>query len=132
MAPNLVHLTLRDNPVEKLPRIEHLIVNVLPTLKVIGSRVVFVEERSPDFLEARNNVFIEPQIVEGWKIKNNSEVQFLKVLELQLRYFDNVWKHSNQIVVIQRAWKQALKAKRAQNRTKVSPRKDTQFTEVYA
>jgi hypothetical protein len=58
MAPALLHLTLAGNPIEKLPRIEHLIANVLPTLKIIDNRVIFVEERSPGFLETRNNVFI--------------------------------------------------------------------------
>jgi len=42
MVPNLIHLTIKGNPVEKLPRIEHLIVNVLPSLKIIGNRVIFV------------------------------------------------------------------------------------------
>jgi hypothetical protein len=56
--------------------------------------------------------------VEGWKTKNNTEAQFLKVLELQLRYFDNVWQHSNPIVIIQRAWKRAVKSKRARSKPK--------------
>lgn len=49
MIPKLIHLTIRENPLERLPRIEHLLVNMIPTLKILGDRVVFVEERSPDF-----------------------------------------------------------------------------------
>lgn len=49
MLNKLTHLTIRDNPVESLPRIEHLIINVMPSLKVIGERIIFVEERSPEF-----------------------------------------------------------------------------------
>ena len=49
MLNKLTHLTIRDNPVERLPRIEHLIINVMPSLKVIGERIIFVEERSPEF-----------------------------------------------------------------------------------
>ena len=34
--PKLTHLTIRGNPIEHLPRIEHLIINMLPTLKIMG------------------------------------------------------------------------------------------------
>lgn len=34
--PNLLHLTIRGNPIEKIPRIEHLIVNMIPQLKILG------------------------------------------------------------------------------------------------
>jgi hypothetical protein len=44
----------------------------MPCLKVIGERVVFVEERAPGLLEARNNVYIDGEIMDGWRIKDNS------------------------------------------------------------
>lgn len=72
MINKLVHLTIKNNPVDHLPRIQHLIVNVMPCLKVIGERVVFVEERAPGLLEARNNVYIDGEIMDGWRIKDNS------------------------------------------------------------
>lgn len=52
----------------------------MPSLKVIGDRIVFVEERSPTFIEMRSNVFIEAEISEGWKVKDNSEAQYIKIL----------------------------------------------------
>lgn len=52
-VPELVHFTIKANPIENVPRIEHMIVNMIPTLKILGERVIFVEERSADVFDAR-------------------------------------------------------------------------------
>ena len=53
---------------------------MIPTLKVLGDRVVFVEERSPDFFEARSPVILEIEVAEGWKTRENVESQYIKIL----------------------------------------------------
>ena len=80
---------------------------MITTLKIIGERVVFVEERSADVFDARENIYIEPELAEGWKSKDNHEAHYIRILELQLRYFENVWFFSNPIIRIQRFWKNA-------------------------
>ena len=44
----------------------------------------------------------------------------MKILELQLKYFDNVWVYHNPIIKIQRAWRKAIIQKR---RKRVNERK---------
>ena len=50
-------------------------------------------------------------MAEGWKAKENQESLYIKILELQMKYFDNVWVQHNPIIRIQRYWKKAYKEK---------------------
>ena len=51
-------------------------------------------------------------MLEGWKTSQNDESQYIKILEIQLKYFDNVWLFNNPIIQIQRYWKASFKQKR--------------------
>ena len=79
---------------------------------------MFVEERSPDFFEARNPVLLDIEVAEGWKTKDNMESQYIKILEFQIRYFDNIWHYSNPIIIIQRRWRKSLAFKRETRKSK--------------
>ena len=83
----LRHLTIRGNELEKLPQIEHLIVNMIPTLWLIGERVVFVEERSEGFLKMGGCVALPRKIAEGWSSEDKKEEWYIQILNLQLKYF---------------------------------------------
>lgn len=60
--PNLLHLTYWDNPVEKLTAIEHVIVTLISTLKILQNRVIDVEERSYHVSYPRMPMFIDKAI----------------------------------------------------------------------
>jgi len=47
-------------------------------------------------------------MLENWKSTENSEAYYLKVLNMQLQYIDNIWAFSNPIVIIQRALRHFL------------------------
>ena len=44
-------------------------------------------------------------MLENWKSTENSEAYYLKVLNMQLQYIDNLWAFNNPIIIIQRAWR---------------------------
>ena len=83
---------------------------MLPSLKVLDDRVIFVEERSSDIVWDRKNVYVEKGMTE-WKSKENHETHYMKLLDFQIKYFDNVWLFNNPIVFIQREWRKALQHK---------------------
>ena len=50
-------------------------------------------------------------MIEGWKTSQNDESEYIRILEIQIKYFDNVWEFNNPIIRIQRYWKAAYKKK---------------------
>jgi Leucine-rich repeat (LRR) protein len=100
----LTFLTYHHNPLEVHVKHEHEMVNCLPNLKLINSRVIAVEERSEQLMHDRPQIFADADMLENWKSTENSEAYYLRVLNVQLQYIDNLWAYHNPIVVIQRAW----------------------------
>lgn len=47
-------------------------------------------------------------MLENWKSTENSEAYYIKVLNMQLQYIDNIWAFNNPIVIIQRALRHFL------------------------
>lgn len=105
---NLIYLTYHHNPIENHAKNEHTVINMIPTLKLLNNRIVYVEERSDYLLYERPMTFVDSELFENWKSTENSEAYYLKVLNMQLQFIDNVWTFNNPIIFIQRAWKHFL------------------------
>ena len=107
-SPALLYLTYHHNPMEGYAKIEHTVINNIPSLKLINNRIIYIEERSDHLLFNRPLTFVDAELFENWKSTENSEAYYLKVLNMQLQFIDNVWTFKNPIIFIQRAWKHFL------------------------
>lgn len=105
ISPVLICLVYRGNPIQHIRSAEHVIVNRIPSLKVINDRVVFVEERSETIVYPRHNMLVQHDVFENCNTSDNSEEYFLKILSLQLKYLDHVHAFNNPIIIIQRAYR---------------------------
>ena len=61
-CPSLIYLTYHHNPMEAYVKNEHTVINMIPTLKLLNNRIVYIEERSDHLLHERALTFVDAEL----------------------------------------------------------------------
>ena len=64
---SLTYLTYHHNPLEVHIRNDHQLVNLLPNLKLLNERIVYLEERTDFLITERAQVYADVDMLENWK-----------------------------------------------------------------